>query len=254
MTSIIIPVYNNFQYTQLAVESIKKYTKDCELIIVDNGSTDETEILRNNFGMIFVKNEKNLGFPKACNIGASKASGEFILFLNNDVVVTPNWLENMLKHYKYFPNLGIVGCKTNYISGLQKEGDFDFQIDFPNKEVFINKKAEQVARENFNKIRIFPRITGFCMLMKRDLFIEINGFDERYGLGNFEDDDICVKSENSGKKNAIIDETWIYHFGSKTFGLLSKGTEARDDLCLENEKKFMEKWGFENVNWWEEYL
>jgi len=255
-TSIVIPVYNNFQYTELAIESIRKHTKDFELIVVDNCSIDETEILRSDKDLTYIRNSENLGFAKACNIGASKANGEFILFLNNDVVVTPNWLEKMLKHYRYFSNLGIVGCKTNYISGYQQEGnEFAFGIDHPLLENFVNHKAELMSKEYFNRIRIFPRITGFCMLMKRELFIEVDGFDERYGLGNFEDDDICVKVERTGCKNAVIDDVWIYHFGSKTFEILGKNNVYFiNNLCFENEKKFKEKWGFEKDEWWEEYL
>jgi len=255
MTSIIIPVYNNFQYTKLAIESIRKYTKNFKLIIVDNGSLDETEILRSDKDLTYIRNSENLGFAKACNIGANKANGEFILFLNNDVVVTPGWLEKMLKHYRYFPNLGIVGCKTNYISGYQQEGnEFAFDIDHPLLENFVNHKAELIEKENFNKIRIFPRITGFCMLMKRDLFVEVNGFEEMFGLGSYEDDDLCVKVLSSGNKNAIIEDSWIYHFGSKTFALFDKDMITRNNLYIENGKKFREKWGFGKDEWWEEYL
>lgn len=262
MTSIIIPVYNNFVYTQLAIESIKNYTKDYELILVDNGSKDETEILRKDRNVTYVRNESNLGFPKACNIGASKASGEFLIFLNNDVLVTPNWAELLLRHYRKIPNLGIVGCMTNKISGVQKESNLDLDKDFPCLNDIIISQAETIFKKNFNDIKIFPRITGFCMGIKRELFNEI-GFDERYGMGNFEDDDLCVSVLNKGYFNAVVKDSWIYHFGSKTFDLIEtqfdrtfgKGeTSLRDTLCIENEKKFKEKWGFEKSEWWEEYL
>ena len=98
-TSIIILTRNKFEYTKLCIESVRKYTqKDAyELIVVDNYSTDETrEWLKEQVDVKVIYNSENVGFPKGCNQGIAIAEGENILLLNNDVIVTENWLDNLI--------------------------------------------------------------------------------------------------------------------------------------------------------------
>jgi len=243
MISIIIPVYNNFVYTKRAIQSIRENTKDYELIIVDNNSEDVTESLRSEKDINYIRLEKNYGFAKACNIGASKAKGDFLLFLNNDVIVTKNWTKLLTKHYRYFTNLGIVGAIGNNISGMQNafDGNLNFDLNSLALDYFVKKKSELVQKENFNKIRIFPQIRGFCMLMKKDVFLEVKGFDENYIIGNYEDDDICLKVLHCGYINAIIEDCFIYHFGSKTLELIEPN--KLKEINLHNEQYFINKWG-----------
>ena len=100
MTSIVILTYNKLNYTKKCIESIRKYTckESYEIIVVDNASTDGTiEWLKTQSDIITIFNKENLGFPKGCNQGIKIAKGDEVLLLNNDVIVTPKWLINLLE-------------------------------------------------------------------------------------------------------------------------------------------------------------
>ena len=132
LVSIIILTFNQLKYTIECVESIRKHTREAhEIIFVDNGSTDGTrkwlkKLAKNNSHYKLIENKKNLGFSKGCNQGIEASSGEYILLLNNDVVVTENWLAGMLERLNSAPDIGIVGPMTNNISGPQKVPVVDY--------------------------------------------------------------------------------------------------------------------------------
>ncbi|PZR61507.1 MAG: hypothetical protein DLM71_08580, partial [Chloroflexi bacterium] len=131
LVSIVIPAYNKAYYTYQTVESLvaTKAEVPLELVIVDNASADETRVLLAQFenGRYYV-NEHNLGFGGACNIGAEMARGEFICFLNSDVVLTPGWLEALLRTIQSDPHCGAVGAKLVHPEGtLQEAGSIIWQ-------------------------------------------------------------------------------------------------------------------------------
>ena len=99
--SIIIPVYNRLEFTQKCLDSIFKYGSryDFEIIVVDNASSDGTKEFLGGLPekVIAVHNKENLGFAKACNLGAKRATGEYLLFLNNDTIVTRHWMDVLVK-------------------------------------------------------------------------------------------------------------------------------------------------------------
>lgn len=118
--SIIIPVFNQIQYTKRCLDFIQKNTpKDCyEIIVVDNHSNDGTkEFLRGLANLRVIRNEANLGFAKACNQGAGAASHEFILFLNNDVEVQKGWLTPLVMTLLQDTEVAVVGSKLLYSNG-----------------------------------------------------------------------------------------------------------------------------------------
>lgn len=97
-TSIILLTYNQLDYTKLCIESIRKFTPkgQYEIIVVDNNSNDGTvEYLKAQEDLRVIYNDYNAGFPKGCNQGIEISKGESILLLNNDTIVTPNWLNNL---------------------------------------------------------------------------------------------------------------------------------------------------------------
>jgi hypothetical protein len=248
LVSIIILTYNQLAYTKKTLESVKKYTNNYELIIVDNNSTDGTvEYLKGLSNIRLIENKENKGFAYGCNQGVNVSSGNYVLFLNSDVIVTENWLDNMLKYFS--GNVGIVGPVSNYISGPQL-------IDFPDieDENFIQFKAKTIYKNNMGKGFYFPRIVGFCMLVGRKVIDKIGGFDERFGIGNFEDDDFCLRSQIAGFKAIIATDVFIHHYGSKSFSVMKH--DELVDLFRKNEKLFIEKWGKNPTQIWvnnEEY-
>ena len=238
MVSIVIPVWNQVDYTVACLESIANCTPEPhEIIVVDNGSTDGTklflaEYVRLKRNMTVIENERNLGFPVACNQGIAFSKGEHILLLNNDVVVSPEWLKGMLECMAAQPDYGVVGPRTNSISGPQQFTDGKYS----NPEEFT--EFAQGFRKTFRNYRIpFWRIVGFCMLIKREVIEKIGTFDERFSPGNFEDDDFCLRSILAGYRNVICGDVFVHHHGSASHRSIDHGK-----LLEKNQEKFIAKW------------
>ena len=173
LVSIIILTFNQLKYTKECVESIRKHTPEPhEIIFVDNGSTDVTgkwlkKLVENNSNYRLIANKKNLGFSKGCNQGIEASTGEYILLLNNDVVVTENWLAGMLECIKSAPDIGIVGPMTNNISGPQQVPAVGYSsVDG------LSEYAMAFRQKNRHRRIACRRIVGFCMLFNRRLIEE----------------------------------------------------------------------------------
>ncbi|MFW9917875.1 MAG: glycosyltransferase, partial [Candidatus Thorarchaeota archaeon] len=277
LMSIIILTYNQINYTKKCIESILKFTSEpFELILIDNGSTDGTlsylEQLSSAYGedhtgadkktgksrggkkkkkrasnirprnkacrsVKVISNEKNLGFAAGNNQGIAVASGDYILLINNDVVVTPGWLGRMISCAERNPKCGIVGPRSNYVSGPQlvKEVAYD-----TNTLSGLNKFSKDYSEKHDGRSRPIGRVVGFCMLIKRAVIDKIGGLDTRYGLGNFEDDDFSLRAALAGFESWIAEGCFVHHFGSRTF--IGANIDYRESL---NEKWeiFKEKWG-----------
>lgn len=237
-TSIIIPTFNQRELLLQCIESIEAYTTSpYEIIVVDNGSKDGTvEELQARRGTIRVAvHPQNLGFARAINTGLMMAKGLTIVLLNNDILVTEGWLNNMLHCLNANPSVAVVGPVTNYISGNQ-------QIDVPYDGVIgMQEFAATHNTSDPQKWRDTDRLVGFCLLFNRKTFEEVGYFDEGYEFGNFEDDDWIIRLRLQGKKMKIAGDTFIHHFGSITMkGLGNEGFIRVND---QNETFFAKKWG-----------
>ena len=215
LTSIVILTFNELKYTRECIESIRKYTTEPhEIIFVVNASADGTvkwlkKIVQVNTNYKLIENEKNNGFAKGCNQGIEAASGEYVLLLNSDVVVTDNWLSGMLQCLNSASDTGIVGPMTNNISGPQKVRDADYRT--------MNRMHDYAKsfRERYRYRRIpLRRIDGFCMLFRRQLADKIGLLDESLGTGNFEDADYCLRAALAGFGNLIAGDVFIHHYSS----------------------------------------
>ena len=218
LVSIVILTYNELDCTKACVESIRRHTPEPhEMIFVDNGSTDGTvkwlrQLVRDNPACRLIENGRNLGFAKGCNQGIEAASGEYILLLNNDTVVTKDWLSGMLECLTGVPDAGIVGPMTNRISGIQ-------QVEVAGYDALEGLDAyARLFREKNRHRRIEARrLVGFCMLFRRSLADAIGLLDESFGTGNFEDDDFCARAVLAGYRNVIAGDVFIHHAGSRSF-------------------------------------
>ena len=181
-----------------------------------------------------IRNENNQGFAKGCNKGIEEARGEFLLLLNNDVLVTENWLSGLMECLQSAKEIGIVGPLTNQISGIQKVLQVGYQ-SLADLDAFARTFREE------NRHRRIPcrRIVGFCMLFRRELADRIGLLDENFGTGNFEDDDFCLRAELAGYQNMIAGDVFVHHFGSRSF--VGNGINYHSALSG-NRKKFDEKW------------
>lgn len=234
-TSIIVPTHNGLDYTRQCLESIRRLTDEpYELIVVDNGSTDGTvAYLESLDGIRLIRNSENRGFPAAINQGIAAARGCHLLLLNNDTIVTTGWLRRMLDVLHSNPQIGLVGPVSNCVSGEQ-------QVETNYRDLSqLDGLAWDWSRTHRGVMRITDRLVGFCLLLKRDVLDQIGGLDERFGLGCFDDDDLCRRALAAGFQAVIADEVFIHHFGGVTFRAL--GVDF-GQVMEENRQRYEQKW------------
>lgn len=238
ITSIVILTYNQLEYTKRCLESIKKYTeKDSyEIIVIDNNSTDGTpNWLREQRDIKVILNDENLGFPKGCNQGIEVASGDSILLLNNDTVVTENWLANLRKCLFSDKGIGAVGPVTNNCDHYQR-----IQTSYKNiDEMYSFAHGYNISdREKWHESIM---LIGFCLLIKREVIDSIGILDERFSPGNYEDTDYCFRMKKAGYSLIICRDTFIHHYGNVSF---NEAPSLFNNILTINREKFKEKWGF----------
>lgn len=241
LTSIIILTYNQLDYSKKCLQSICENTRaPYEIIIVDNGSTDGTREYLKNFAnsrknVTLILNDKNLGFATGNNQGIEKARGSYLLLMNNDVVVTEGWLEKMISHLEQSPHIGMVGPMSNAVSGPQLVQKVPYGSSLKSMQRF----ARDFASTHSGKSSEFMRLVGFCLLIRKEVIDVIGGLDKSYKTGNYEDDDLCLRSYIAGYQNMIAQDVFIHHFGSMTF----KGNSIDyTDTMNTNRFYFLEKW------------
>lgn len=240
LTSIVVLTYNQLDYTKKCIDSIRDYTtRDTyEIIVVDNNSTDGTvDWLRVQNDIKVIYNQENLGFPKGCNQGIKISKGDNILLLNNDTVVTHNWLDNLITCLYSSDKIGAVGPITNYCSNYQAIG-----VSYNNDLVEMHKFAKTLNISNPEKWEERLRLIGFCLLVKRSVVEAIGFLDEQFSPGNFEDDDYCLRIRNEGYRIMLCNDTFIHHFGSVSFG---KDFSIFSSILNINKEKFKLKWGID---------
>lgn len=236
-TSIIIPTFNKKELLLQCLDSIEAHTSfPYEVIVVDDASSDGTsEALRRRRKVRLAVHADNAGFAGSVNTGLMMAKGRTVLVLNNDVLVTENWLSNMLDCLNSGPDIGAVGPVTNYIGGEQ-------QIDVPYRDIAdMWEFAANHNRKDPQRWRRTDRLVGFCLLMKRETMMRTGYFDEGYRVGNYEDDDWMIRLRLQGMKLMIAGDAFIHHFGSETM----KSLDHRDvsQISRANQDYFHLKWG-----------
>ena len=243
VVSIVILTFNQMRYTKECLQSIQKHTPEShEIIFVDNGSTDGSvrwlrELVRQNGQYKLIENETNLGFAKGCNLGIQAASGEYVLLLNNDTVVTKDWLSGMLATLNSAPDIGIVGPMTDHIAGLQKVPGTEHL-----SAAEIDAYATGFREANRHRRVSTQRVIGFCMLFRRTLVEQIGALDEIFQTGNFEDDDFCLRAALSGYRNVIAGDVFIHHYGNQSF--IGNRIDA-DAAFISNRSVFNKKWNID---------
>ena len=237
--SIIILTYNNLKYTKNCIDSIKKYTKDntYEIIIIDNNSIDGTrDWLKKQKNIKIILNDDNKGFPIGCNQGIEIADKENdILLLNNDTIVTKNWLEN-LKICLYSDNkIGAVGSVCNQNENMQ---GVDFTYD--NLET-MQKLAEINNKLDSNKWEEKVFLIGFCLLIKREVIEKIKKLDVNYTPGYIEDNDLSLRIISLGYKLILCHDSFIHHYLGTSF---RKDLDKFYPILNKNRQYFKRKWKF----------
>jgi GT2 family glycosyltransferase/tetratricopeptide (TPR) repeat protein len=247
LASIIVLCCNELQFTRLCLESVLRHTRTpYELVVVDNGSADDTpaylEEIRTRRGparVVVIRNDFNRGFAAGCNQALARTRGRYLVFLNNDAVVSDGWLAGLVGWALHdWPQVGLVGPVSNYAPPPQHvQGDYR---ELGALDSFAIRRRQEFA----GKAITVERLTGFCLLARREVIERVGGFDEGYGLGFFEDDDLCVRAREAGFRLLVAQDVFIHHFGSRTFtGLDIDGSQQLEM----NFERFRAKWGQEHA-------
>lgn len=240
--SIVVITYNNLPFTRVCLESVLASTGSpgYEIIVIDNGSTDGTDaylgaLAESHPHVRPVLNDTNLGFAPACNQGLALASGEVLVLLNNDVVVSRGWLTRLTRHLAD-RRIGLVGPVTNRIGN-----EAQIHTRYHTYGEFVEFAQERAAEYDGETFEI-PTLTMFCLAMRRDVYEQIGSLDEQFEVGMLEDDDYSTRVHAAGYRVACADDVFVHHFGESSFGkLVPTGEHAR--ILAANKKRFEEKWG-----------
>ena len=241
--SVIIVSFNNLQYLKPCIESIFEYSNypNLEVIVVDNGSVDgSAEYLKGKkeegkIGTIL--NPQNFGFAKANNQGVGISSGEYIILLNDDVVVTQDWISHLLR-YLNLPGIEMVGPVTNEIGNEAK-----IETGYSSLEE-MREWAIGYTRKHKNKYFEIKMLALFCVAFRKSLLNEVGLLDERFEIGMFEDDDFSLRVKKAGYRTICAEDIFVHHFGRASFKKL--GEEEYLRIFNKNKELFESKW---NMKW-----
>jgi glycosyltransferase involved in cell wall biosynthesis len=332
LTSVIVPCWNQVEFTRKCLHALFRQTAPSwELIVIDNGSTDGTGSYlagvqdASPAPVTVIGNGTNRGFPAAINQGLQYARGEYLVLLNNDVVVTEGWLSQLIglatvapttemsreadqgvsttEHAETTENWGEgqTGCggeretegrvltaknaKSAKFRKGNRAGFREVLNAYPGRNVSVIDLApdgrpgegiagrgiglvgpmsnyaappqlvENVPYRDLGEMMEFarrwhdehrgqwftvPKLSGFCLLMKRAVYDAIGGLDERFGLGFFDDDDLAERARRAGFELAVAHDLFVHHFGSRSF--VGNGIDS-ERLLNENAARFAAKWG-----------
>lgn len=241
--SVIVLTYNNLDYNKSCIETILNQTAypNYELIIIDNKSTDGTieylEALKEKDipNVQIVLNSENLGFAGGNNEGIKRASGDYVVLLNNDTVISRGWLTSMEKHLAQKSELGMIGLTTNSIGNECKVvAKYSDMVEF---RKFAYQLTAKKMGKTYNRVKMLPL---FCTMIKKSVIDEAGMLDPIYKVGMFEDDDFAEAVKEKGYELAIADDAFIHHYDGGSFKKLE---DARYKAIFEENKAiFEEKW------------
>lgn len=239
--SIVILSYNQLNYTKKCLDSIRKYTDiSYEIIIVDNNSSEPgcLEYLLQQKDIILIQNKENRGFAGGCNQGIEIAKGKYIMLLNNDTVVTKNWLTNMVDLLETNPDISMTGPLTNATVGKQQ-----ISVDYGEDLDMMQEFAYKISTSNTKPWRTL-RLVFFCVLIRKEIFQEVGLLDEDFLVGNYEDDDFNLRMLMMKKKMYICRNSYIHHFMNVSF---TKNNLPREEIMMKNKIILENKWS--HIDW-----
>jgi GT2 family glycosyltransferase len=215
--SVVVPVHGRAGLTARCLERVlADLPADCEVIVVDDASSDETPSVLAGFGgaVRVLRLERNRGFSLACNAGAEVAQGELLIFLNNDTEPRPGWLAALVDHADAHPEVAVVGAKLLYPTGTVQHAGVVFGQDGYPHNLYAGFPADHPA---VDRPRRLQAVTGACMLVRRTAFERARGFDPGYE-NSLEDVDLCLRLGQKGEEVHYCPRAVVVHLESATRG------------------------------------
>lgn len=241
LVSIIVPTYNQANYTFACIEAIIAHTTSVsyEIIIMDDKSPNQDAknipyFIKN---IVFIRNEENLGFLRNCNKGATIAKGKYILFLNNDTNVQPDWLGSLVELIESDDSIGMVGSRLVYPDGRQQEAG---GIVWNDASGWNFGRLDDPSKPEYNYVKEVDYISGAAIMLSKKLWDEIGGFDERFIPAYYEDTDLAFEVRSHGYKVMYQPKSIVIHFEG-----ISNGTDLGSGIKkyqVINYEKFFSKW------------
>lgn len=224
--TIVIPNYNGKHFMEPCLESLHKQTcQDFEVVIVDNASTDDSlTYLKTNYpDLPVIALDQNYGFSKAVNVGIEYAKTPYVILLNNDTTVHPNYVQEMLVAIEKSPRIFSVSSKMIQMYHpelIDSAGDLYTLMGWG----ICRGAGRPISNYNSND-KIFSACAG-AAIYRRSVFDEIGHFDEAH-FAYLEDIDIGYRAKIYGYKNTYCASALVYHVGSGTSGAKNSTFKVR---------------------------
>lgn len=240
VASVIIPVYNQAHHTLACLRALAAHPPACaiEVLVVDDGSSDETRGWMERIeGLRYHRRASNGGFIAACNDGAAHAGGRLLVFLNNDTVPQPGWLDELVRTFDAHPDAGLVGAQLIYPDGrLQEAGG----VVFSDGSAWNYGRFDSPEDPRYASLRDADYCSGAALAVPADLFRQLGGFDTRYAPAYYEDTDLAFAVRASGRRVFYQPRSRVVHLEGVSSGTdTSSGTKAYQ---VRNRHVFAEKW------------
>ena len=241
--SVILVLHNKAHLSLLAIDSIRENADvSYELIVIDNGSSDETPLLLDRIdGALIIRNAANAGFGPACMQGAEKAHGDYLCFFNNDALLQRHGFSSALANLANDPSVGAVGGKILLAHGaLQEAGS----LVWSDGTALGYGRGDNADLPQYNFRRPVDFCSGAFLFTPRALFVSLGGFGADYAPAYYEDADYCMKVWREGRQVIYEPGAVIRHYESASSG----NNDAARHLMAANQHKFVANWKDELQN------
>ena len=237
VTSIIIPVYNNFAYILPCLHSIFGIGSRApfEVIVVDDCSDEDYSALKREYPRVrLIRNERNSGFLLTVNRGVREASGEYVLILNNDTEVLPGWLDELATALYHHPEAGMIGSQLIHMrtGTLQESGN----LICKNGEMLPLGRGAEPDNPEYSFFREVDFVSAASIILRKRVFEEMGGFDPGYAPAYFEDPDLGLRLQKAGYRNYVMPLSRVMHMEMASYG------DALSSRCERNRRFFFDRW------------
>jgi glycosyltransferase involved in cell wall biosynthesis len=227
LVSIIIPTKDKQKYLEQCIDSIVNLSeyRNFEIILIDNNSIEkgffklvEKYKEQTQFKFIYVRDEKPFNFSRLMNLGRKHANGEYILLLNNDTqVISPDWMNAMIEHAQR-PEIGVVGCKLLFDDDTIQHAGVVIGLGGVASHAFMGDYVDEPGYFHYKKLlNNYCALTAACILMRKNIYDEVNGFNEDFVV-EYNDVDFCLKVIEKGYRNLYVPHVSLYHYESISRG------------------------------------